>query len=184
MLLSQLREKCEISAGWGMMYGSCVQADADNTLLEYHPERRQETSPSRPGTSQLWYGHDMVITAACVHLMLLVFSHQDSCDAKNCADGEREKKNTNWQYIWWFQILGGKKKFSIYFWLCLVCVNGSSVLSNGEGGLGWESRLGRYLILSTIHQMSPFCQHHQQKFALERTGQQLLKTLLRQEFLF
>ena len=57
VLLSQLRGKCEISAGWGMMYGSCVQADADNIALEYHPEQRQETSPSHPGTSQLWYGH-------------------------------------------------------------------------------------------------------------------------------
>ena len=55
--LVPVESRREISAGWEMMYGSGVQADADNTLLEYHPERSLETSPSRPETSQLWYGH-------------------------------------------------------------------------------------------------------------------------------
>ena len=55
--LVPVESRGEISAGWEMMYGSGVPADADNTLLEYHPERSLETSPSRPETSQLWYGH-------------------------------------------------------------------------------------------------------------------------------
>ena len=129
---------------------------------------------------------DMVITAICVHLMLSVFQLQSSrllwC-TKLCRWREEQYK-----YIWWFQILDGKKKPSIYFGLCLVCVNGSRVLSNVEGGMGWQQRRAdtwyRDSEPSTIHPMSPFCQHHRQKFVLERTGQQLLKTLLRQEFQF
>ena len=82
---------------------------------------------------------DMVITAICVHLMLSVFQLQSSrllgC-TKLCRWREEQYK-----YIWWFQILDGKKKPSIYFGLCLVCVNGSRVLSNVEGGMGWQQIL-------------------------------------------
>lgn len=122
---------------------------------------------------------DMVITAICVHLMLSMFQLQSSRPL--CADGERRNK----------KIFGGFKflmarKSPQYLLGCVWCVSMvRCVLRNVEGGLGWQ-------ILDTEIQSQAqyilchlFCHHHRQKFVLERTGQQqLLKTLLRQEFLF
>ena len=131
---------------------------------------------------------DMVITAICVHLMLSVFNALESSRLLRCTElcrwREREKKIQIDNIFGGFKFLVARKSPQ-YILGCVWCVSvAGRVLSNGEGGLGWESRYWRYLIPSTIHPMSPFCQHHQQKFVLERTGQQLLKTLLRQEFLF
>ena len=168
----------EISAGWGMMYGSRVPADADNTVLEYHPERSLETSPSRPETSQLWYGHYgnlCALDAFCVPAPVI-----ETAVMHETLQMERGTIN----------IFGGFKflmarKSPQYILGCVWCVSMVPCIEQcwGRDGLAADTWY-RDSEPSTIHPMSPFCQHHRQKFVLERTGQQLLKILLRQEFQF
>ena len=175
---------CERNVRSVQVEGWCMGAEDDNTLLEYHPERRLETSPSRPKTSQLWYGHygnlcaldAFSVPAPVIETLVMHGAVQE------CRWREENKK-----------IFGGFKflmarKSPQYILGSVWCVSMvACVLSNGEGGLGWERRADTWYRdsePSTIHPMSPFCHHHRQKFVLERTGQQLLKTLLRQEFLF
>ena len=143
------------------MYGSRVPADADNTLLEYHPERRLETSPSRPETSQLWYGHygnlcalDAFRVSAPVIETLAMHGAVQMERGKNIFGG--------------FKFLMARKSPQ-YILGCVWCVSMvPCVLSNVEGGLGWERRADTWYRdsePSTIHPMSPFCHHHRQKYS-------------------
>ena len=162
----------EISAGWEMMYGSGVQADADNTLLEYHPERSLETSPSRPETSQLWYGHYgnlCALDAFCVPAPVIetTVMHETVQMESGTIQIYLVVSNSWWQ----------EKALNIFWAVSGVCQWFPCIEQCwGRNGLAADTWY-RDSEPSTIHPMSPFCQHHRQKFVLERTGQQLLKTL-------